>query len=197
MSDRSYTLETFLGFERDRAADPETLAELEPGLPVARVEKAVEKAGTPLAGAIPKAALAAAIGGLLNVPLMDIVARAWNEGRLFEKYLDPERYDPDEVIAVSLRQHEITSTHQPKIDIVLNGETLDSIDFELEVKLTLDGVILQVQGGHIRAVRSGSIKGEGTLKCENLIVFHRETETMDLPGSVKLPLRDSPGQPEH
>lgn len=194
MSDRSFTLETFLGFERDRAADAETLAELEPGLPVARVERAVRQASTPYSAAIPKAALAAAIGGLLNVPLMDVVARAWNEGRLFEKYLDPERYDPDEVISVSLRQHEITSTHQPKIDVVLNGETLDSIDFELEIKLTLDGVILQVQGGTIRAVQSGSIKGEGTLKCENLIVFHRETETMNLPGAVKFPPRDSPGQ---
>lgn len=191
MSDRPFTLETFLGFERDPAPDADTLAELEPGLPVARVEQAVRRASTPYTAAIPKAALAGAIGGLLNVPLMDVVVRAWNEGRLFEKYLDPDRYDPDEVIAVSLRQHEITSKHKPKIDIVLNGEKLESIDFELELKLTLDGVILQVQGGDVRAIQSGSIKGEGTLKCENLIVFHRETETMDLPGTVKLTAENS------
>ena len=193
MSDRPITLQTFLGFEPGRATDAGTVAELEPGLPVARVEQAVRKASTPYTAAIPKAALAGAIAGLLDVPLLDVVVRAWNEGRLFEKYLDPDRYDPDEVIAISLRQHEITSTHRPKIDIVLNGETLDSIDFELELKLTLDGVILQVQGGTIRAVQSGSVRGEGTLKCENLIVFHRETEPMDLPGSFTLPQRDPAG----
>lgn len=193
MSDRPITLRTFLGFAPDRTADAGTVAELGPGLPVARVEQAVRGASTPYTAAIPKAALAGAIGGLLNVPLLDVIVRAWNEGRLFEKYLDPDRYDPDEVIAVSLKQHEITSTHRPKIDIVLNGETLDSIDFELELKLTLDGVILQVQGGDVRAVQSGRIKGEGTLKCENLIVFHRETEAMDLPGSFTLPPRHPAG----
>lgn len=189
MSDKPTTLESFLGFERGGAPDAETVAELEPGLPVARVEQAVRKADAGYRAPISKAALVGAIGGLLNVPLMDVVLRAWNEGKPFEKYLDPERYDPDEVISITLVKHDISSTHRPRIDIVLNGQTVDSIDFELDVKLTLDGVILQVQDGNIRAVESGRIKGKATLKCENLIVFKRETEAMDLPGTLKFSTR--------
>ena len=187
MSDKPATLGNLLGFEQGGEPAADEVAELEPGLPVGRVEEAVRKAnaGRPLP--ISSTALVGAVGGLLNVPLLDIFVRAWNEGKLFEKYLDPDRYDPDEVITITLKRHEISSTHRPKIDIVLNGKTIDSLDFELDVTLTLDGVMLQVQGGNIREVRSGRVKGKGTLKCEDLIVFRRETEAMELPGKLKLP----------
>jgi len=191
MNDTPATLETFFGFEREPARGGEELASMEAGLPTARVEEAVRKANENRAVPISSAAFIAAIGGILKVPLLDIIVRAWNEGKLFQKYLDPQHYDPEEVISITLRKHEVSSTHKPRIDVVLNGQTIDSIDFDLDITLALDGVILQVQGGAIRQVKTGQIKGKATLKCENLIVFERETEAMDLPGTLNFPREPS------
>jgi hypothetical protein len=187
MNEKPATLETFFGFSRGSARGSEEFAAMEAGLPAARVEEAVKKANDNRAVPISSAAFIAAIGGILNVPLLDIIVRAWNEGKLFRKYLDPETYDPEEVISITLKEHEVTSTHQPKIDVVLNGQTIDSIEFQLDVVLTLEGVILQVQGGNIRKVQSGRVKGKCTIKCENMILFERKTEAMDLPGTVQFP----------
>jgi hypothetical protein len=85
-------------------------------------------------------------------------------------------------------------SHQPHLDVILNGEKIDSIDFQLDLTLTLEGVILQIQGGRIQEIQSGTIKGNGTLKCENLILFKRETDTMDLPGTLKFSEQDSTGR---
>ena len=186
MNEIPATLETFFGFKRDAAPGSEELASMEAGLPTARVEEAVKKANENRAVPISSAALIAAIGGILNVPLLDIIVRAWNEGKLFRKYLDPETYDPDEVISIALKEHEVTSSHRPKIDVVLNGQTIDSIDFQLDITLALEGVVLEVQGGAVRKVQTGRVKGKATLKCENLIVFERGTEAMDLPGTLRL-----------
>ena len=187
MNEKPATLETFFGFRRDPARGSGEFAAMEAGLPAARVEEAVKKANDNRAVPISSAAFIAAIGGILNVPLLDIIVRAWNEGKLFQKYLDPQHYDPEEVISITLKQHEVTSTHRPKVEVVLNGQTIDSIEFQLDVALTLEGVILQVQGGNIRKVHSGRVKGKCTIKYENLILFERETEAMDLPGSVQFP----------
>ena len=140
MNEKPATLETFFGFSRDSARGSEEFAAMEAGLPAARVEEAVKKANDNRAVPISSAAFIAAIGGILNVPLLDIIVRAWNEGKLFRKYLDPETYDPEEVISITLKEHEVTSSHQPKIDVVLNGQTIDSIDFQLDITLALEGV---------------------------------------------------------
>jgi hypothetical protein len=193
MSDQPGTIDTFFGFTRDHTPGSKAFEALEPDLPTDRVEEGVRKSVGQRAISISSAALVGAVAALLDLPLMDIIVRAWNEGKLFRKYLDPEHYDPEEVISIKLKKHKVSSTHRPKIDVELNGRTIDTIDFELDIMLALDGIILDVQDGKVRKVRAGRVKGECTIKCENLIVFRRETEAMDLPGVLEFPANDPRG----
>lgn len=191
MNDQQTTLETFFEFTQAPAPDSEESERLEAGLLAARIEEAIKKSNKNFSVPIATGALLGAIAVLLNIPLQDIIVRAWNEGKLFEKYLDPEKYDPDESISIVLKNHDVTSSHAPKIDVELNGAKIDSIDFQLDLTLTLEGVSLQIRGGRIREIQAGRIKGVGTLKCEGRILFTRETETMDLPGTIKFSEQDS------
>jgi len=191
MNDKPATLESFFEFTQAHAPGSEEIERLEAGLPTAHIEKEMKKSKKNYSVPIATGALLGAIAALLDIPLQDVIVRAWNEGKLFEKYLDPEKYDPDEIISIVLKDHDVTSSHAPNIDVLFNGDKIYSIDFQLELTLTLEGVILQIQGGRIREIQAGRIKGEGTLKCENLILFTRETETMDLPGTIKFSQQDS------
>lgn len=187
MNSQQVTLDTFFDYAQVVAPGSRQLATLEPALPTSRVQEAVKESNKNLAPLVSSAALIGAIGGLLKIPLPEIITRAWNEGKLFEKYLDPEQYDPDELISITLKKHEVVSSHRPKIDVIFNGNTIDSIDFQLDVSLILDGIILQIRDGRVCEIKSGRIKGKATMKCENLILFKRETEAMDLPGLWKFP----------
>ena len=191
MNDNQATLETFFEFTQTHAPGSKEFERIEADLPTASIKKAIKKSKKNYAVPIATGALLGAIAALLNIPLRDIIERAWNEGGLFKNYLDPEKYDPDESISIVLKNHDVTSSHEPKIDVLLNGDKIDSIDFQLDLTLTIEGVILHIKGGRIREIQAGRIKGSATLKCENLILFTRETETMDLPGTIKFPEQDS------
>lgn len=193
MSEPTATVDRFFGFTRDHAPGREGRAAAKAELPTARVEEAARKASGNRALAVSSAALIGAIGALLDIPLRDVIVRAWNEGKLFQKYLDPEHYDPEEVITITLKKHEVTSKHRPKIDVELNGRTIDSLHFELDIALTLEGIMLDIQGGNIRKIRAGRVKGRCVVTCEDLIVFKRTTEAVDLPVTLEFPARDASG----
>ena len=185
MNDNQATLETFFNFTQAVVPGSEEFEKLEADQLTARIEDAIKNSKKNFSVPIVAGALIVPIAALLNIPLQDIIVRAWNEGGLFEKYLDPEKYDPDESISIVLKNHEVTSSHAPAIDVELNEKKIGSIDFQLDLTLTFEGVILHIRGGRILEIQAGRIKGEGTLKCENFILVKRETETMDLPGTIK------------
>lgn len=194
MNDKQATVDTFFGFSEALESDSKTSATLKAGLPVTQVKEAVKQSGKKRFVPIAASALMAAIAGLLNISLWEIIERAWNEGVLLKKYRDPEKYDPDESITLVLKKHNVKSQHSPKIDVVLNGEEITKIDFDLSLSLNLKGVILNIQGGHIRSIEAGTIKGSAKLKCENMLLFSRDTKTIDLPGVLNLPKRDADEQ---
>ena len=184
MSDKRATLATFFGVKKEGAADDRTAPALAEGAAIPELEKSIETSLKDKAALISTAALITAIGALLDIPLQDILVEAWNKGELFKKYTDPEHYDPDKEVTLVLKKHEVESTHKPRIDVELNGVTIHSIDFELGVKLGLEGIVLDLRGGRVVDVRSGTIQGHAKLTCEGLILFDLETELMELPGKL-------------
>jgi hypothetical protein len=53
--------------------------------------------------------------------------------------------------------------------------------------LKLEGAILHVRGGDIEEIQTGQIQGKAILKCEGVTLFTRQTEKMDLPGTIRFP----------
>jgi hypothetical protein len=124
------------------------------------------------------------IGDLLNISISDIMISAWNKYRILLKYTDKGKYGPKETFLVTLAEHTIKSEHNPYIEVLLNEQLIRKIDFDISIALTLKGFILKIRDGKIKEIKAGTCKGKGTVKCENFVIFEKETESFSLPGSI-------------
>jgi len=123
---------------------------------------------------------------LLNVGINDIMVTAWNKYRILLKYTDKEKYSPNETFLVPLSEHTIKSEHKPYIEILINDKSVGKIDFNINISLTLKGIILKIRDGKIQEIQTGSCKGKGTIKCYDFVIMEKETESFSLPGSINL-----------
>lgn len=126
------------------------------------------------------------IEDLLNIPIADILTMAWKKYKILLKYLDSEKYPPDETYIVDLTQHTIKSEHHPYLEIWINEQYQGKIEFNINVSIMLKGIVLKIQAGRIKEITTGNIKGMGTIKCEDFVILEKETETFTFPGSIKL-----------
>jgi hypothetical protein len=124
------------------------------------------------------------LGELTDVRILeDIFIKVWNKARLFQKYLDPDKYPANETIEIPLLEHTVTSTHRPYIEVRFNETLIDRIDFEVTVTLELKGAVLEIQGGKITKLQSGECKGKGELRCEGLLLASEDFKPIKLPGT--------------
>lgn len=123
---------------------------------------------------------------LVNVP--EVAAAAWNKYQVLRKYADPQKYSPGETIMVPLATHTIRSVHKPYVEILAGDEPVGRVDFEIDLELALEGVLLSIRGGKIVEMRIGSCQGKGSASCEGIVLAKRETKSFLLPGSI--PLRE-------
>lgn len=126
------------------------------------------------------------IGDLLNIGVLDIMVMAWNKYSLLLKYLDREKYSPDETFLVPLAEHTIKSEHHPYIEVLINDKMIGKIGFDINISLKLEGIILKIQDGKIKEILTGSCKGEGTISHDDFVIFEKSLEPIQLPGSIDL-----------
>jgi hypothetical protein len=132
---------------------------------------------------------------MLDVPVLKILVPAWKKYREVEIFGDPEKFPPAETQLVSLAEHKVKSEHRPYLEVLYQGVPVGRIDFKLTVELTLEGFVLQIQGGRIVAVRTGTLKGHGFLALESAVVLEKDFGSVRLPGTLDLgegiPLRET------
>jgi hypothetical protein len=124
------------------------------------------------------------VGHMLDIPLRDILIRAWNDNRMFDRYLNPQKYRADDTIVLTLADHTLTSEHRPRIEITLDGREVGHVQFQIRLTLTLKGVILKIRGGHIQEFSAGTAKGHLTVSCEGLKLYEADTATFEFPNVV-------------
>jgi len=185
MNDNQATVDTFFGFSRLKEIDSEGYEKILEEMPIDRIKEEFKKSNPRLAAFITAEALIRSFASLLDIPLWDIIDKVWTEGKLFNKYCDAENYDRNELIIIGLKDHEISSKHKPSIDFLLNGKKIGSIEFQLDVTLTLTAAVLHVRGGDIEELQAGKIQGSATLAYKEVNLFTRKTKKMPLPGTIK------------
>jgi hypothetical protein len=126
------------------------------------------------------------ITDILDIGILDIMVMAWNKYRMLLKYADREKYPPGETLLVPLVEHTIKSEHRPFIEILINDKPVGKVEFNITISLMLKGIILKIQDGKIKGVTTGTCKGKGTIKCENIVILEKETAPISLPGSIDL-----------
>ena len=118
----------------------------------------------------------------LDIKLVDVVAGAWSKLKQLREYCGRKPEDPNKPFSVALAQHEVQSSHQPGIDILLGEKVIGRIVVDLELSLTLKGIVLSVRDDHIVAIASGKFAGAGAIKYRGATLIKKETDEYDIPG---------------
>lgn len=126
----------------------------------------------------------AGIDGLLNVPFGDVLASAWNKYHVLAKYLDREKYAAADTFLVPLAEHTVRSRHKPHLDLYLDDRKIGRIDFDVDLSLAIKGFIAKVRDGRIHEITAGTCKVKGTIRCENMLLVEKESESAALPGKI-------------
>ena len=127
MNDNQATVDTFFGFSRLTELGSEDYEKILEEMPIDRIREAVKNSHSGLTEFISAVELIRSLASLLDIPLWDVIDKIWTESKLFDKYCDPENYDPNELITIGLKDHEISSEHKPSIDVLINGKKINSI----------------------------------------------------------------------
>jgi hypothetical protein len=127
-----------------------------------------------------------AAGGLLDIPLLDVMRWAWKKGRELEAYRDTEKYPPDQTFSIPLIEHQITSTHKPYVEIRMNQKIVGIVHFPVNIEIAIKGMKLEIQNARIKKIHAGDCKAKGSFFCEGFLLAERESNPLDLPGTVDL-----------
>lgn len=153
---------------------------------VENLRKSLEQKLKGLQWSLAREEICGQIQSLLQLDLGGILLRAWKTYSELLNYTDPHRYPPERSYLVALAEHEVKSNHKPALEILVNGEVLGKIPFQVDLALVLKGVVLKIQAGRIKTVRTGSCQARGSLKCENLLLLEKKTQVIELPGLIDL-----------
>ncbi len=153
---------------------------------ITSLKEKIQKESTEINWTIALNEITEKVKDLLNINVVDIMVKAWNKYGELLKYTDKEKYPPDVSVLVPLVEHKIKSEHKPYLEILINDKSIGKINFNINISLTLKGIILKIQDGKIKEIKTGSCKGKGILKLEDFVIMEKESESISLPGSINL-----------
>jgi len=124
----------------------------------------------------------------LDIPVLTFLLPAWKKYREIVEFADTEKHPANEVNLVSLADHTVKVEHHPYLQVTYRGIEIPKakLEFTLMGDLTLEGVILKIQNGKIKAIQGGAVKWGGELLLENRSVLKKESRSYDLTGSLEL-----------
>jgi hypothetical protein len=123
-----------------------------------------------------------ALGKALDIDLLDLVAEGWSKLQQLRDYCGRKPDDENKPFSVALAQHDVVSSHQPGIDVLLGEKVIARIVVDVELSLTLKGIVLSVRDDHIVAIASGKFAGAGSVKYRGATLIEKSTEEYDIPG---------------
>jgi hypothetical protein len=121
----------------------------------------------------------------MSTDLTDIVAAGWAQCDAFESAARSTRDDPDATEVVALVPHRIAASQRPSIEVYLGGTRLAAIEIELEIAVTIAGMIAVVNNAQLTEVRAGNCTVSGALSVQGTVVMTRQHE-FDLQGALRL-----------
>lgn len=139
------------------------------------------------AAGIPAGDLAAAVYDLLDIPLGDLVLRAWEKHRLVERACAETRHRPGVVQQVRLARHTLESVHRPRIECEAAGRTVPLLTLELALVFKIDAVVFRIADGEIAAVTPGTATAEASLKAGGVVLVDQHLAEVSLPAWERVP----------
>jgi len=125
---------------------------------------------------------------VLDIPVLTFLLPAWQKYREIQEFADPGKHPVDEANLVSLAEHTVKVEHFPSLQATYRGVDIPKakLEFTLLGDLTLEGVILKIQGGKIKAIQGGAVKWSGELLIEKRSILKKDSKSYDLTGKLDL-----------
>ncbi|GAB3406776.1 hypothetical protein [Flindersiella endophytica] len=147
----------------------------------------ISRLGTEALGVVDEQ-VAGMVHNLLEYDVGDLLVRGWKAYSQLRSAARRTVENSGQEEVVELATHTVTWIYKPKVDMLVNGRKVNSLEFVLTVEFEINGLVAVVRNGHLMALRSGECVITTTLTLEGgTIVPKRETPVDDL--SVLLPLR--------
>ena len=139
----------------------------------------------PLTVAAAERELAEATDGLLSLNLADVAASGWKKyGALRDAALST-RNSPTTKKSVALATHNIDSSYHPTIDLLVDDARVATIEIDLQIALTMAGVVAVVREARLTEIRSGTCTVAASLSVQQIVITEKQRQ-FDLPGAVRL-----------
>jgi hypothetical protein len=132
-----------------------------------RAVDALERVPAPLAH-VASGRVASVFAALLQMDLVDVLVGGWTKYNALMSAARASLDTPGEERVVELATHQITSTHEPSIELEIDGIDAGSIDIAIELTATVHALVAVVRAGTLTSLRSGRIDLAATLSCEGL-----------------------------
>ena len=121
------------------------------------------------------------IAQLLDIPLPDIMVQAWRKDEEIGQALEESRDSPGEDKYVDLAEHSMATEFHPKIEIRVGKGFRKTLEFLVEISVSLKAAELHLRGGEIQAVRPGSCEAAGSVRYQELLIAEKKLGRIELP----------------
>jgi len=108
------------------------------------------------------------VAGLLEMDVFDLLAAGWRKHAALVAAARQTLETPGEEQVVDLATHRVTSTHRPRIDLVVDDVVVGFVDVRIDVTFVLHAVRAVVVAGRLTSLRSGLADLGAELSCEGV-----------------------------
>ena len=126
-------------------------------------------------------AVADLVDVFLDTPFAPPLKRVYAESDILDRYLDPQAYDPEEVVVVELARHMIETSRSPRLDVTVNGAPVGALVLDIKITLDLKGLVLTVQDARIKKVSPGACEGSATVSFYGKVLAQKDDIAFTLP----------------
>lgn len=116
------------------------------------------------------------VAGLLDTDLIDVLILGWRKLGALAAAAQATLWTPGEEQIVELATHEITSTHEPRVELFVDGVSVGSIGIEIGLSAIVHALRAVVFNGRLTAIRSGRIELSATFSCEGVEISSMRRE---------------------
>lgn len=128
---------------------------------------------------------AAAAAGLLDGDLTGMIVAGWRTHHDLVGAARRTLAAPTTTELVDLVDHQVTTTQQPSVAVLVDGRQVATIQVSLSVEFDIGALVAGIKAGRIVAIHAGHCEVTATLGIQGTAVLTRK-ERFDLPGAIEV-----------
>ncbi|MFI5896268.1 hypothetical protein ACIA5D_39830 [Actinoplanes sp. NPDC051513] len=119
-------------------------------------------------------------GEILDMDVGAIFDRTWPKYAALVRAAEETAGDPDTVRLIELINHQVSVGYEPRVELYLRSRRIATVVVQVDLLLTLRGVLIEIRDGCITGIRAGDCIIDGALAFAGRPVASRHV-ILDMP----------------